>query len=67
MPLPPPDLQGTPMPADMVQAMRQAAADNRAKEAGKMMAAGDCTGAEAYALKAGDLTLAKQVKDYCGK
>jgi hypothetical protein len=31
------------------------------------MKAGDCAGAEKYALDAANLELAKQVKDYCAK
>lgn len=35
-------------------------------EAAKMVSAGDCPGAESYALSVGNLVLAKEVKDYCG-
>ena len=36
-------------------------------EVARIVAAGDCRGAERYALEAGNLVLAKQVKDYCTK
>jgi hypothetical protein len=32
-----------------------------------MIGAGDCAGAEKYALKVGNLALAQQVRDYCHK
>lgn len=35
------------------------------KAAGQMLAAGDCAGAEKYALSKGDLDLASYVEDYC--
>ena len=36
-----------------------------AKKVGKLLAAGDCAGAEKYALEAGDLDLADRVKARC--
>ena len=35
------------------------------REAGKLVAAGNCPGAESYALSVGNLSLAKTVRDYC--
>lgn len=35
-------------------------------EAAKMVTAGDCAGAEAYAVGVANFVLAKQIKDYCG-
>jgi TRAP-type uncharacterized transport system substrate-binding protein len=34
---------------------------------GKMLAKGDCAGAEQYALQKGELDLAQQVKNYCAR
>lgn len=50
-----------------VDPVAQALEEHKAQswEAAKMAAAGDCAGAEAYALSVGNLVLAKQVKDYC--
>lgn len=42
------------------------AATSLSVEAGRMIAAGDCAGAKALALNAGDLNLAKQVMGLCG-
>lgn len=36
-------------------------------EAAMMVTAGNCEGAQHYALSVGNFVLAKQVKDYCGK
>jgi len=36
-------------------------------QAGQLVAAGDCPGAQKLALEAGDLELANSVKSYCGK
>ncbi len=36
-------------------------------EAAKMLNAGDCKGAQTYALSVGNLPLATKVKDYCAK
>lgn len=35
------------------------------KQAGQLVASGDCAGAEKLALDAGDFGLAKSIKDYC--
>ena len=37
------------------------------KAAGRMLASGDCSGAERYALSKGDFDLVSEVKDYCGR
>lgn len=42
-------------------------AQAQAKEVGALLAKGDCNGAADYALSAGNLPLAQQVKDYCAK
>ena len=39
--------------------------NRRAKEIGRLLAAGDCAGAERYAAQRGELALAVQVRDYC--
>lgn len=51
-----------------VDPIAQALEEHKAQswEAAKIAAAGDCAGAEAYALSVGNIVLAKQVKDYCG-
>ena len=36
-------------------------------EAGKLVAAGDCDGAQRFALAVGNFSLAQQVKNYCAK
>lgn len=64
MPLVPPELRGTQMPPELISGPLHEA---QAEEAGKMVAAGDCAGAETYALKQGNFALAQQVKDYCSK
>lgn len=49
-------------------AIFEKAAKNRHKKAvGKMLAKGDCAGAEKYALERGDIDLANQVKAYCNR
>jgi hypothetical protein len=35
------------------------------REAAKLVAAGNCAGAESYALSVGNISLAKTVRDYC--
>jgi hypothetical protein len=37
------------------------------RQIGKMLANGDCAGAEKYALTKGRLDLAQQVRSYCGR
>lgn len=39
----------------------------RSKAVGRMLAAGDCSGAERYALSKGDFDLEAEIKDYCGR
>jgi hypothetical protein len=39
----------------------------RAEAVGKLLAKGDCAGAEKYALERGDIDLANQVKAYCNR
>lgn len=42
--------------------------DRKIRQAvGKLLANGDCAGAEKYALEKGELELAGQVKDYCAR
>lgn len=47
----------------IAEAMQQ----DRLKKATKMIANGDCAGAEQYALRKGDLALAQTVKTYCSQ
>lgn len=42
-------------------------AQEQSRKAGQMIAKGDCSGAEQYALKKGNIELARQVRDYCAK
>jgi hypothetical protein len=42
-------------------------AREQTQRAAQMIGAGDCAGAEKFALKAGNLALAQQVRDYCQK
>jgi hypothetical protein len=39
----------------------------RAEAIGKMLARGDCAGAQQYALSKGEIALAAQIRDYCSK
>lgn len=48
-----------------IRAAEEARASTR--KASEMVMAGDCAGAEAYALSIGNLVLATQVKDFCQK
>lgn len=50
------------------QALASAQAERDQKnEAARLIINGDCAGAERYALSAGNIALAKEVRDYCGK
>lgn len=42
-------------------------AQAQSQHVAKMIAAGDCPGAENYALQQGNFDLAKSVRDYCSK
>ncbi|MCL6729959.1 hypothetical protein [Sphingomonas hankyongi] len=55
--------------ARAVDAARQADELHKAQslEAAKLVTAGDCAGAQQYALSVGNFVLAQQVKDYCAK
>jgi hypothetical protein len=46
---------------------RAAVADEQTKVAARMIIDGDCPGAEQYALGAGNIELAREVKDYCAR
>lgn len=47
--------------------MRQTEIQARVAKVSKMIAKGDCAGAEQYALEHGDLPLAQSVRAYCAK
>lgn len=53
-----------PPPAQPSRGPRE---DRQARAAGDMVKAGDCQGAQDYALSIGNFVLAQQIKDYCAK
>lgn len=56
--------RNVPPPAQPSRGPRE---DRQAKAAGDMVKAGDCQGAQDYALSIGNFVLAQQIKDYCSK
>jgi hypothetical protein len=60
------DGYGIPNYAEQLRAAQAAfEATEQTKRAAQMVAGGDCAGAERYALRAENLPLAQQVRDYC--
>jgi len=62
---------GSGLDGDALQSLganiRAKKARGRQKKVGKMIAAGDCQGAVAYALDKGDLALADYARSYCSR
>jgi len=71
--LPPPVMQTDSggLDGDALQSLaanvRTKKARGRQKKVGKLIAAGDCQGAVAYALDKGDLPLADYARSYCAR
>jgi hypothetical protein len=51
----------------IARAIRVREVRERVDTATRMIANGDCVGAEQFALRAGDLVLAREVKSYCAQ
>jgi len=70
-----PDMSQEPAEADrghcalcnLISIFQGDAKKRHARAVGKMLAEGNCVGAEQYALEKGDLDLADKVKDFCDK
>lgn len=69
---PPPTYTPPPMDwgsaiASEQEAKRRKKAESQVAEVSRLLLAGDCAGAERYALTVGNIPLAQQAKDYCAK